>query len=170
MFRSFRARCLVLAGLVLITALGYSTIGARYLPYGPGFRFHAANVIYPASTPSALAPIWDQSSLSDCFYARADGLCGLQFEVYACFEHRRPHPISWTLEDLDQLGDPSVARRGSLPATDLHDYGFIRLRVYPISKIAVRLYRFTLKSPGTPSREAGLGQPCRRYSRLVWRI
>jgi hypothetical protein len=155
MFRSFGTRCLVLAGLVLITALGYSTIRARYLPYGPGFRFHAANVIYPVSTPSALAPIWDQSSFLECFYARADGLGELQFKVYAYFEHRRPHPIFWTLEDLDQPGDPSVARSGSFPATDMHDFGFIRLRFGPISKGAGRLYRFTLKSPGTPFREAG---------------
>ena len=155
MLRRFWTQALVIAGLVLITALGYSAIRARYLPYGSGFRFPSANLIYPISTPSALAPIWDQSSFSECFYARADGLGELQFEVYAYFEHRRPHPISWTLEDLDQPGDPPIVRSGSFPATDMHDYGFVRLRFSPISKSAGRLYRLTLESPGTPFREAG---------------
>ncbi len=68
----------------------------------------------------------------------------LQFEVYAHLEHRRPHPISWTLEDLEQPGDASVARGGSFPATEMHDYGLIMLRC------SAREYKLTL------SAEAGI--------------
>jgi hypothetical protein len=145
----------VFAGLALLTSFCYLTIRSRYLPHGQGFRLPAANLIYPVDTPSALAPIWSQSDFSECFYAKADGLGNMQFEVYSYIEHPRPHPVFWTLEDLDSSGGPAVVRNGSFPATDMHDYGFIRLGFDPIPQSAGKLYRLTLKSPDTNFRESG---------------
>lgn len=154
MLRTYLARALVFAGLALVTSICYLAIEARYLPHGQGFRLPAANLIYPIERPYALAPIWSESDFSECFYARADGLGTMQFQVYSYFDHRRPHPISWTLEDMDHPGGLAV-RSGTFPATDMHDYGFVRLRFDPIPRSAGRLYKFTLKSPDTIFRESG---------------
>ncbi len=148
------ARALVFAGLALVTSFCYLAIRARYLPQGQGFRLPAAGLIYPLVRPYALAPIWRESGFSECFYARADGLGTMQFQVYAYLEHRRPHPVDWTLEDMDHPGG-LVVRSGSFPATEMHDYGFVRLRFEPIPRSAGRLYKFALKAPETIFREAG---------------
>jgi hypothetical protein len=152
--RRYLARVVVFAGLVLATSVGYLALRAHYLPYGQGFRFPAANLIYPSISRSALAPIWDQSDFSECFYSKADGLGTMQLEVYSYLEHRRPNPVYWTLEDLDKPSSKAV-RSGSFPAADMHDYGFVRLRFDPIPQSAGRLYRLTLKSPQTTFRESG---------------
>ena len=152
--RVYLARAVVLAGIALLTALSYLAIRKHYLPHGQGLRFPAARLIYPVGTPAALAPIWKQSDFSECFYARADGLATIQLEVYG-YDHDRPHRVNWTLEDLDYSGNTWVVRSGSFPATQMRNYGFIRLRFDPLKESAGRLYRLTLKAPDTEFREAG---------------
>lgn len=143
------------AGLLLLTFAGYQAIKAHYLPHGEGYRFPETELTHVSHDPTALAPLWYQSPFTEYFYARGDGLGMMQFQVYAYFDHKRPHPVYWSLEDMDHSGGPAVERSGTFPATEMHDYGFIRLRFEPLAKSAGRLYKFTLKAPETPFRECG---------------
>jgi hypothetical protein len=153
LLRAYLVQALIIAGICLAASLGYLAVSSHYLPHGHGFRFPAANLTYPDYTTPAFAPIWAESSFSECFYSRADDLGLIQIRFYSYLEHRRP-PAFWTLEDMDSRGAPAVVRGGPVPAVRIHDYSFVRLRFDPIARSAGKLYRFTLNAPETPYRDS----------------